>query len=97
MGLLRHVADRSTRVLIGLLVLASLVSLVAGVLAFLQTREPASSLLLGLAFAVLFATLAVVAWVAEDARQVGLPRLPWMAAILLAPGVGFVGYLVETR
>lgn len=90
-------AERSTKALIGLLVLASLVALVAGVLSFLQTREPVSSLLLGLGLPILFATFAVAAWVADDAYRVGLPRLPWMAAVLLAPGVGLVGYLIARR
>lgn len=87
-------AERTLKAAIALFVLAAVVSILAGILVFLQTRDPVASSLLVVALPVLLATFAVLAWVARDAPAAGLPKLPWMVAILLAPGLGLVGYLL---
>lgn len=89
--------ERRTKALAYLAVLAAVAAILGAVLAFLQTREVATALLLGAGLPFVFATVAVLAWVAEDARSRELPTVPWMVAIVMAPGVGFVGYLLARQ
>lgn len=73
---------------------SALVSVVYGGLSFLQTRAVGQTLVFVLVVPGILATVAALAWVARDAEAFGLPKAPWMVALVLAPGIGLVGYLI---
>lgn len=79
---------------IGVALIAGLLSIGLGVLWFLQTREPTPILILVVVVPWALVTVGFAWWASSDSQRVGLPRWPWIAAILVAPGLGIVAYLI---